>query len=64
MLWTHILTKGDNNGTGDAICHDNGKNATGPGILQSKLELVSLVLEERKGNTVSWPLAKLRNRMI
>lgn len=39
-----ILTKGDNDGAGDAVGHDDREDAAGPGILQSKLELIGLAL--------------------
>lgn len=45
----HLLTKGDNNGAGNTIGHHHSKYAASPGILQSKLELIGLILGE---NTV------------
>lgn len=39
-----LLTKGRDDGTSDAVGHTDCKDAHGPGVLQTKLELVSLAL--------------------
>lgn len=40
------LTKRDNDGTGDAVCHDHSEDTHHPRVSSPKLELVSLVLQE------------------
>lgn len=40
------LTKRDNDGTGDAVCHDHGEDTHHPGVSSPKLELIGLVLQE------------------
>lgn len=42
------LTKGDDDGAGDAVGHDDGEDAAGPGVLQPKLELVGLALRHNQ----------------
>lgn len=39
------LTKRDNDGAGDAVCHDYSEDTHHPGISSPKLELVGLVLQ-------------------
>lgn len=42
------LTKGDDDRAGDAVGHADSEDAHGPGVLQAKLELISLALGEEK----------------
>lgn len=44
------LTKGCNDGTCDAVGHTDSKDTHGPGILQAKLKLIGLTLQEKQKN--------------
>ena len=45
---TNRLTKGHDNGASDAGSQADSKDAHGPGVLQTKLELIGLALERDK----------------
>lgn len=43
-----VLTKGNNDGTGDTVGHNDSKDTHHPGISSPKLEFIGLMLKDRK----------------